>query len=181
MSTTVTSNRAVRPTPDEYAPYYGRYVARVGEGDVVAILHGQLSQTLGMLRGIPEAQGGHRYAPDKWSIRECIGHLADAERIFAYRALRFSRNDSTALHGFDENAFVANASFDGRTLASLCDEFEATRRSTIALFDSLTQDEWSRRGTASENPVSVRALAWIIAGHELHHVEVLRTRYLQAG
>lgn len=177
MTATAVDSRSTRPAPDEYAPYYGRYVSQVGDGDVLSTLKSQLDETLSLLRAIPEGRGGHRYAEGKWSIRESIGHMSDTERVFAYRAMRFSRNDATALPGFDENAFVANARFDERTLASLVDEFEAVRRATIAFFAGLTPDEMVRRGTASDNPVSVRALAWIIAGHEMHHREILKTRY----
>jgi uncharacterized damage-inducible protein DinB len=169
--------RTTRPAPDEYAPYYGTYIGKVADGDVVDALKGQISGTLAYLRAIPESRGGHRYAEGKWSIREVIGHLADAERIFAYRALRFARDDSTALPGFDENAFVANARFDERTLASLINEFEAVRRATIAQFDAFFPEEWLRAGTASGKQMSVRALAWVVAGHELHHLSILRERY----
>lgn len=178
MTATAVDPRSTRPAPDEFAPYYGRYITKVADGDVLATLRTQIGETLAMLRAIPESRGGHRYAEGKWSIRESVGHMCDTERVFAYRAMRFSRNDATALPGFDENAFVANASFDQRSLASLVDEFEAVRRATIAFFDALTPDELQRRGTASDNPVSVRALAWIIAGHEVHHCEILKTRYL---
>jgi uncharacterized damage-inducible protein DinB len=149
--------------------------------DGMGALTSQVGETLAQLRAIPESRGGHRYAEGKWSIRESIGHMADTERVFAYRAVRFARNDSTALPGFDENAFVANASFDQRSMTSLIDEFEAVRRATIAFFGGLAPDEMLRRGTASGHPVSVRALAWITAGHELHHREILNTRYLSTG
>lgn len=170
--------RTTRPEPTEYAPYYGGYTARVPAGDVVETLSTQHDATLDLLRGLPEERGGLRYAPGKWSIREVVGHLMDSERVFAYRALRFSRSDETALASFDENAYVANAKFDDRTLAGLCDEFEAVRRSSVLLFASFDSEEWLRRGTANNTVTSVRALAWITAGHELHHLELLRTRYL---
>ena len=169
--------RTTRPAPDEYAPYYGTYISKVADGDVVQALKQQVTGTVAYLRAIPESRAGHRYAEGKWSIREVVGHLADAERIFAYRALRFARNDSTALPGFDENAFVANSRFDDRTLGSLIDEFAAVRAASIAQFDGFFPEEWLRGGTASGKHMSVRALAWVIAGHELHHLEVLRTRY----
>lgn len=178
MTAAAVDPRSVRPADDEFAPYYGRYITKVADGDILATLRSQIGETRSMLRAIPDARAGHRYADGKWSIRECVGHMADTERVFAYRAMRFSRNDATALPGFDENAFVANASFDQRSLASLVDEFEAVRQATIALFDGLSPDEFQRRGTASDNPVSVRALAWIIAGHELHHRGILQERYL---
>lgn len=178
MTATAAAPRATRPAPDEYAPYYGRYIEKVAEGDIVRTLQRQIGETVGALRAIPESKAGHRYAPGKWSIREVVGHLGDAERIFAYRALRIARGDETPLPGFDENAFVARARLDDRPFAGLVDEYEIVRAATVALFDSLFPEEWIRRGIASEKGVSVRALAWITAGHELHHLEVLRSRYL---
>lgn len=170
--------RTTRPEPTEYAPYYGGYVGHVPAGDVVETLSTQGQASLAFLRAIDEEKSLSRYAPGKWSMREVVGHMIDAERIFTYRALRFARNDETALASFDENAYVASASFDDRTLASLCDEFEAVRRASVLLFASLNGTEWMRRGIASNNGMSVRALAWVTAGHELHHVGILRTRYL---
>ena len=174
---TPTESRSTRPAPDEFAPYYARYIEKVPDGDVVRTLREQRDGTAAFLRGIPDAKAGHRYAPDKWSIREVVGHLGDAERVFAYRALRFGRGDATPLPGFDENEFMKRARLDDRSYASLVDEFEAVRRATVALFDGFFPDEWTRHGAASGKDVSVRALAWIVAGHELHHVDVLKTRY----
>lgn len=178
MTATAADPRATRPAPDEYAPYYGTYISKVRDGDVVRTLKTQIVDTLAYLRAIPEARGGHRYAAGKWSIRDVVGHVCDAERVFVYRALRFARNDSTPLPGFDENAFVSASRFDDRTLASLIAEFEAVRAATVPFFDALFADEWTRHGTASGKGMSVRALAWVIAGHELHHLDVLKTRYL---
>lgn len=177
MTATAADHRSTRPAADEFASYYGTYITRVPDGDVVHTLNGQIAPTLDYLRTIPEAQGGHRYAAGKWSVREVVGHVADAERIFAYRALRFARGDSTPLPGFDENAYVANARVDDRPLSGLIDEYEAVRGATVAMFDGLFPEEWLRAGEASGKRMSVRALAWVIAGHELHHVEVLKTRY----
>ena len=168
---------AVRPDRSEHAPYYGTYVAHVPDGDIVATLQHQVGDTLAVLRQVPEDVAGRRYAEGKWSVREVIGHLSDAERVFAYRAMRFARSDATPLPSFDENAFVANASFDARTIASLCDEFEAVRGASVQFFRSLNAEEWDRSGTASNARMSVRALAWVIAGHELHHAGVLKSRY----
>ncbi|MGQ0648692.1 MAG: DinB family protein [Gemmatimonadaceae bacterium] len=170
--------RSARPAPNEHAPYYGTYVSRVPDGDIVDTLAGQIGATLASLRAIPDSLGGKRYAEGKWSIREVIGHLADAERVFGYRAMRFARADQTELPGFDENAFVANASFDQRTLASLCDEYAAVRAATVQFYAGLTPEEWNRSGTANRARMSVRALAWVMAGHELHHLNILSTRYL---
>lgn len=168
---------AVRPEPGEHAPYYGTYIAKVPSGDVVATLERQFSETIALLRNVSEEGGGRRYAEGKWSVREVIGHLIDAERVFAYRAMRFARNDDTPLPSFDENAFVTNARFDARTVASLRDEWEAVRRATVCFFRELAHDEWDRSGTASNARMSVRALAWVIAGHEMHHLALLRSRY----
>ena len=178
MTATLASARSVRPEPDEFAQFYAGYVARVGDGDIVQCLDRQIAETLILLASVSEERAGYRYAPGKWSIRQIVGHLCDGERVFVYRAMRFARADQTPLPGFDENHFVANASFDRRTLASLAQEYAAVRRGTVAFFDSLVPEEWLRRGVASDNPFSVRALAWIAAGHELHHREILRTRYL---
>lgn len=179
MSTmTLEDVRATRPADDEYAPYYGTYVGKVADGDIVATLRGQVEGTLALLGSIPESRAGHRYADGKWSIRELVGHVCDTERIFAYRALRFARGDQTPLPGYDENAFVANSRLDERTLASIVGEFEVARRGTIAFLDNLFAEEWVRRGNANGKAMSVRAMAWIAAGHELHHMGILRERYL---
>jgi hypothetical protein len=168
------------PAADEFDAYYGRYVGIAPAGNIVRTLREQLSATLTPLRKVPEESSLFRYAPDKWSIREVIGHLADTERIMAYRALRIARGDATPLPGFDENRFVAGASFDQRTLADLLEEMEAVRRASVLFFASLDDHAWALRGTSDEQPVSVKALAYIIAGHELHHREILQARYLSA-
>lgn len=171
--------RTTRPENTEHAPYYGTYISLVAPGDVVETLDTQVESTLALVRTIPEERGGLRYAPGKWSVRELLGHVTDAERIFTYRALRFARGDETPLAGFDENSFIANSRLDARTLASLCEELEAVRRSSVLLFQSFDATEWLRRGTANGYPMSVRALAWTCAGHERHHMEILKSRYLQ--
>ena len=168
----------IKPNRDEYAPYYEKYVSLVGPGDITATLTRQLSSTLELLRGIDEARAGDRYAPGKWSIKELVGHLIDSERIFSYRALRFARNDQTPLSGFEQDDYVRGANFDEQSLADLATEFEYVRLATVQLFKSLNEEAWSRRGAANGAEVSVRALAFIMAGHETHHVEVLKTRYL---
>lgn len=174
----MSSSLAVRPTTTEYAPYYGRYINLVPEGDIVQILSSQLEGTLGLLGDISESQAGYRYAPDKWSIKEVIGHIVDSERIFAYRVLRFARNDKAPIEGFDQDKFAQNSAFDERSLADIVEEFNHVRRANLLLFRSLTDEVLSRQGIASEVEVSVRALLYIIAGHERHHMEVLKTRYL---
>jgi hypothetical protein len=170
-----------KPDETEYLPYYDRYISLVADGDILALLGQQMDETLAFLRSIPESQAGFRYAPDKWSIKELVGHLIDTERIFSYRALRFARNDETPLPGYEQDDYIRAASFDDYPLSELADEFESVRRSTLFLFRHLGREAWSRRGIASESEVSVRALAYIIAGHELHHREILRSRYLLAS
>lgn len=167
-----------RPDASEHLPYYGKYVDRVPDGDLLQTLRVQLDETLALVRGLPEERGGHRYAPGKWSIREVLSHVIDAERIFAYRALRIGRGDATPLASFDENTYAAASNADARTLADLAEELEHVRLGNLALFRGLDDDALARRGTASGGEVSVRALAWIIAGHERHHVALLRERYL---
>ena len=169
---------AVRPEKSEYASYYEGYVSRVSDGDIVEALDKQLKETLALIRSIPKDRGNYRYAEGKWSIKELLGHVIDSERVFAYRALRFGRGDATPLSGFEQDDFVRGADFNKRSLEDLAKEYEHVRRSTISLFSSLEDNAWARRGTANNNEVSVKALAFIIAGHERHHLEVLRTRYL---
>lgn len=169
--------RAARPGVDEFAPFYAGYVAQVPDGDILETLRdsGATSQ---LLRSIPESAGDHRYAPGKWSVKEVIGHMSDAERVFCYRALRFSRGDELPVEGFDENAFVANASFPQRSLSGLISEFELLRKSTALMFEGIGESAMSNRGIANGVEISVRAIGFILAGHERHHVEILRTRYL---
>jgi len=174
----VPSHSPARPSASEHNVYYQPYVAEVPEGDLLDILAAQRDSTAVVLAAIPEAKAGYRYAPEKWSIKEVIGHISDAERVFAYRALRIARADVTPLPGFDENAWVPAAGFDRRTLADLAAELRAVRESTLALFRGFDPGAWSRLGTASGHPVSVRALAWILTGHERHHLRVLHERYL---
>jgi uncharacterized damage-inducible protein DinB len=178
--TTVTNAAPIaRPLADEYIPYYGKYISLVPEGDLVETLRKQIAETLSLLRTIPEERASHRYAAGKWSIKEVVGHMADVERIMAYRALRIARADATPLPGFDENAYVPAANFDARPLASLAHEFGEVRRATIAFFETVDPDAAARRGWANNNEISARALAYIIAGHERHHVGILRERYLK--
>lgn len=169
------------PEPAEYSPFYADYIREAGTADPVATMRAQLESTGALFDGVGEDRGGYRYAPDKWSIREIVGHLADTERIMSYRALRLSRGDQVALPGFDENAFVAAAGFDRRTLGSLAEEWRAVRRASIALFEGLTDNDLHHRGIVNDGPMTGRALAWIIPGHERHHVNVLRKRYGVGG
>lgn len=167
-----------RPDAGEHGEYFGRYVARVPDGDVLATLRRQAGETAALLADFGEARGGFRYAAGKWSVKEVVGHLVDCERVFVYRALTFARGDRGPLPGFEQDDFVRDANFDARTLASLAEELALVRRSSLALFEGLDEDAWLRSGHANDTELSVRAVPWILAGHEHHHVAVLRDRYL---
>ena len=168
-----------RPEPSEYVPYYETYISKVpAKTNLLTVLEDQRRETQQLLAGLSDAKALHRYAPGKWSIKEVVGHLMDSERVFCYRALGFARADGNPLPGFDEKAWVPAGRFDARSLKDLAGEFDAVRRATIALFAGLDADALARRGTANNNPITVRALAWIIAGHERHHIAILRERYL---
>ena len=166
------------PNADEHLPYYTRYISTVPAGDVLATLEAQLQETTSLLRGIGEENAAYRYAPGKWSVKEVIGHVLDAERVFSYRALCAARGETAPLPSFEQDDYVANGNFDGRTLDSLIDELTAVRRSTLALFRSMDDTALARRVVASSAPVTARALAWILAGHERHHQRILREHYL---
>lgn len=170
-----------RPGPDEYAQVYAGYVARVPPGGIVAILGDQIGETRGLLSTLTEQQAAYAYGRGKWTIKEVVGHLADVERMHGCLALRFARGDQTPVPGFDENTYVPAGRFGDRKLADLVSELEAARNSTIALLRGLPPIAWMRRGIANGQSVSVRALAWIIAGHELHHRSLLEERYLVAA
>lgn len=166
-----------RPTPSEYAPFYAGYIAALPDGDVLQILEQQVSELRQLAAGTPAGRETFRYADGKWSVREVVGHMIDAERIFAYRALRFSRGDEAPVPGFDENSYVAASTFDRRPLSSLVDELALVRQANLALFGGLAPADWTRLGIANGYAVSVRALAFIMAGHVRHHLNILRDRY----
>lgn len=174
----MTSSTRVRPDATEYASFYASYIARVPDGDVVEVLRDGGRELVAALSAIPESRGDFRYAEGKWSVREMLGHVIDAERIFGYRALRLARADATPLPGFEENDYVPVSGADRRTLADLIDEIRAVRESTVKLFASLPEEAWARRGVVNGREVSVRALAYITAGHAMHHLRVLQERYL---
>jgi hypothetical protein len=165
-----------RPEPSEYALHYGNYIGLVPEEDIVEALRSEIARTLEVLRAVPEDESLRRHPPYTWSIRQVVGHLIDSERVFGYRALRFARGDATPLPGFDENAYAAEAGSDRIALSALADEFEAIRRSHLGLFAGLPEDAWDRRGVANQAEVSVRALAYVVVGHERHHMGIVRKR-----
>ena len=168
---------SMRPAAGEYAPYYQRYLDRVPEGDLIGHLRRQGAEARGLLAPLDDARALYRYAPGKWSVKEVVGHMNDAERVFAYRALRMGRADTTPLAGFDEKAYTPAGRFDARPLAEIVREYEAVRAASLALFGGMDGEALLRRGTANGNEISVRALAWIAAGHELHHRKLLTERY----
>ena len=171
-------SRTERPGETEYAPFYAGYIAQVPEGDILSVLSRQTDEFLALLDAVPSGEGGRRYAPGKWSIKEVAGHIIDAERLFGYRAFRFARNDSTPLAGFDEDHYVAHGWFDAYPLERLGEEFQWLRRSHLAMFASFPPEAWMRGGIASGSHVTVRALAYMMAGHAGHHLGILRERYL---
>jgi DinB superfamily len=171
------SNVAVsaRPGAGEYAPYYEKYVSLVSEGDILATL--EKPELAALLSPRKEADGDLRYAPGKWSVKEVLGHVIDSERIFSYRALRIARNDQTPMEGFEQDDYVKYGPFGQCSLAALVEEFKSVRLATVSLFRGLDEAAWVRRGVANKNEVSVRAIAYMIAGHELHHKKILLEKY----
>ena len=167
-----------RPQPNEAAPYYSTYIDRIASDDIVSVLATQLDETVAFLSAISEEQSLKRYAPDKWSMRELLGHVNDGERVFMYRAMWFARGFEDPLPSFDQEIGFKAAGSDNVSWANHIDEFRAIRSSTVAFCRNLPADAWLRSGVASDSPVTVRALVYIVAGHVSHHVNVLRERYL---
>ena len=166
-----------RPATGTYGEFYHKYIALVPDGDLRRLLPVIFDANFRAMRTITPEQERFRYASDKWSIREMVGHMADTERVMSYRALRIARGDTTPLPGFDENAFTANARYDDLPLEQILGELMAVHAATILLFENMADEAWDRMGTASNHPISVRALAYMIAGHELHHMNLLKERY----
>jgi hypothetical protein len=174
-----TATASLRPQPGEYAPYYEKYLSPIQGNDILATLDEQRRQMVLLLSGRTEADGDLRYAPEKWSLKEVLGHINDTERVMSYRALRISRNDPTPMEGFEQDDYVRNGPFGRRALADLIEDYIAVRRATVSLFRNLDEAAWTRRGVANKNEVTVRALAYIVAGHELHHRRILEEKYLR--
>jgi uncharacterized damage-inducible protein DinB len=167
-----------RPAAGDYAPFYHAYVERVEGHDILAILENNKKDGLALLKALSEEQWRYSYAAGKWSIAEVILHIIDAERVFAYRALRIARGDQTPLPGFDQDFYVPNSAALSRSPESLIEEYHAVKNASIQLFEGFTKEMWSNSGTASDNTVSVLALAYIIVGHDMHHMKIIRERYL---
>ena len=167
----------MRPAPEEYAPFFAGYVSLVPEADVLPVLAAQAAEIRRLAGALPAERETFRYAPGKWSVREILGHIGDGERVFGYRAFCISRGDQAAFPGFDENDYIAESAYDGQTVAQLADDFAGMRAANLAVLGRLDAARWARVGNANGNPVSVRALAFIMAGHARHHLGVLKERY----
>ena len=169
-----------RPQSEEFAEWQSGYIGQVGGGDLMRELEQASEGAVAFFRGIDEAKSAYRYAPGKWSIKQVLGHIIDAERIFGYRALRVARGDATPLAPFEQDDYVATAHSDERRWSDLVDEFEWLRRSHVLMFRVLSAEDWVRRGTVSGATVSARAMGYVLTGHELHHRKILAERYLAA-
>ena len=167
-----------RPATTEYAPYYQKYVDHVPDGDVLDLLERQLGDTVHLLSGVTEERADHRYADGKWSIKEVVGHMVDTERVFSYRTLCFARGDAGPFPSFEQDGYVSNGGFARRTLRDLVGEFVHLRRANLHMLRGLPEDAWAREGIASNVRFTVRAMPYILAGHERHHVKILREKYL---
>ncbi len=177
MSDTASPTPIGRPEPSEYDAFYAGYVAEIPEGEILDVLGAQAEVFRRLADDVPPETELFRYAPGKWSVRQVVGHIADCERSFAFRALAISRGDKQPLPGLDETLYMANSRFDDIPLADLVEELLAVREATLHLFRHLDEAAWKRKGIANEKPVSVRALAHITAGHAQHHLNILRERY----
>ena len=166
-----------RPQPDEYSEFAARYVNLVGNDPILKILTDQQNRTYNLLKGLTSDKADYSYAEGKWTVKQVAGHMADTERILAYRALCFSR-EAITLPGFNQDVYMEKATFNNRSLQNIADEFKTVRESTLYLFRSITDEESKQKGIASDNPISVRALAYMIAGHEIYHLNLLKERYL---
>jgi len=167
-----------KPEKSEYDPYYDTYISLVKEDDILAVLAGQPGELQNLLARMPEERGMFAYAEGKWTIKELLGHLIDGERMFAYRTFRISRGDKTPIEGFEQDGYIENARANSRSFAGLIEEFTLLRNANMLFFKNLSDEDWLRTGTANNVNISVRALAYIMAGHITHHLNILRTRYL---
>ncbi|PEK09190.1 DinB family protein [Bacillus toyonensis] len=170
-----------RPGTNEYNPYYSTYIKLVPDGDIIHILEQQMKETNLLLKDISDSEGHFRYVPNKWSIKEVIGHIADTERIMAYRLVSIARGETAELPGYNDDMYVLRAAFDKQSMQDLLTNLTVVRQSTVHLLKSLDTDAWLQRGIANNSEVTVRALANIIAGHELHHRQIIKVRYFGAN
>jgi uncharacterized damage-inducible protein DinB len=164
------------PADNEYAPFYGSYISRVPDGDLLNFMELQPDQFNGLVNGLTDEQATQPPAPGKWSVKQVLGHLCDTERIMGYRVLRFARSDKTELEGFEQDDYVASANSNGRSTTELLAELRSVRKATLSLLESLTTAESERSGIANGKSISVRALAYVIAGHAQHHLEIMRSQ-----
>ncbi len=168
----------LRPVAGDAAPYYFTYIDQVPDGDVLDVLAGGVAETRQRLAGLPPEREAHRYAPGKWSLREVIGHVVDAERVFGFRAFHIARGDTAPLPSMDQDAYAALSGAADRPLADLLDELDHLRAAHLRLFRALDAAAWERTGSASGVPFKARALPFVMAGHEIHHRRILTERYL---
>ncbi len=169
----------MKPNPGDYAPYYERYISLLPDDDIISILEVQKKTSEEFLKTLSEEQGNISYAEGKWTIKEVIGHIIDVERVMAYRALSFSRNEEQSLPGFEQDDYITNSNYSQRSVEDLINEFKAVRNANLIMFKSFSDEMLKRGGIASDNKVTVLALIYIIAGHEKHHIKILKEKYLQ--
>ena len=169
-----------RPTEKEYAPYYQKYISLIPNGDILQLMEKQNEQFCEFLAQFDEERANYRYAKGKWSIKEVIGHLIDVELVFMYRAWRFSRNDKASLHGFEQDEFIANSDFSKMTLSELVEQFYHMRKAAIPMFSSFSDEMWRRKGTANDSTFTVRAIAYIMVGHVIHHMRIIHQKYMKS-
>ena len=170
-----------RPKLGEYDPYYDRYISLILGNDLFGTLEKQLAKTVALFSARSEAEANFRYAPGKWSLKEVLGHVNDTERIMSYRAMRIARGDQTPIEGYEQDDYVRDGPYPDLTLTALIEEFKTIRAATLSLLRNLRPQDWTRRGTANQKEITVRALAYVIAGHEIHHRSIIEERYLKNG
>jgi len=168
----------LKPETSEYNPYYEKYISLIEEGELLNALERQPSELRSLLNGLDEEKGKYAYADGKWSIKEVLSHLVDGERIFGYRVLRISRGDETPIEGFEQDGYIENSHANERSFEDLLEELSLQRNANLRMLKNLREDGWKRLGTASQSPVSVRALGFIMAGHVRHHINILKAQYL---
>ena len=178
MSTLILYPIMTKPEKAEYDTYYEKYISLVDENGLLQSLAAQPGELSELFNGVADEKGSYAYDAGKWTIKEVLSHLIDGERMFAYRALRISRGDTTPIEGFEQDGYIENAHAERRSIAELIGEFRLLREANLLQLNNLDDKDWLRMGTASGLPVSVRALAYIMAGHVSHHVAILRNRYL---